>query len=171
MLIVDCIEPTLGKLHLSTCPTRQEGSILGSKGVRYKRIRGKGVCIIVLSGCTERHSCVSQRGGCCLSGAMPVAGSQPRGEASPAPWRPHCETTSGGETFRGVCRLRTNQRSRSKSRGPILPIPSGQLPTSWGPHDAITAPALAATRRTRKKATPKASERLFSFAEFSGNLR
>merc|ERR1711936_323451 len=36
---------------------------------------------------------------------------------------------------------------------------------------AITAPALAATRRTRKKATPKASERLFSFAEFSGNLR
>merc|ERR1711936_786184 len=34
-----------------------------------------------------------------------------------------------------------------------------------------TAPALAATRRTRKKATPKASERLFSFAEFSGNLR
>merc|ERR1712001_608489 len=35
----------------------------------------------------------------------------------------------------------------------------------------ITAPALAATRRTRKKATPKASERLFSFAEFSGNLR
>ena len=155
---MDCIEQTPGKLLLSTCAARQGGSILGSRG-RQKRIRGerKGGSLC---------NCVAQRGtaaygrgegGCCYRERCPLRGHMPRGEASPSPLAA-CATTRRAETFRGVSRLPTNQRPRTKSRGLFPPMASSQLPTSWGPPDAITALALAATRRTRKKATLSTGE-------------
>ena len=142
MSIVCVIEQTPGKLHLCTCPGRQGGSILGTRGSRGS-ISGsgekgrEGVCVIVL----HRVAQLCIKGGrMLLSGAMSVAGVtiMPRGEASPSPLAA-CATTKRAETFRGVrifaCRLPTNQKPRQKSRGalrqwrPANSPPRGGLPT------------------------------------------
>ena len=155
ILVVDCIEQTPRKLLLSTCAAWQGGSILGSRG--GKSGSGGERREFVQLCCTERHSCVSKGGGCCYRERCPLRGHMPRGEASPSPLAA-CAPTRRAETFRGVCRPPTNQRPRTKSRGTFPPMASSQLPTSWGPPDAITALALAATRRTRKKATLSTGE-------------
>lgn len=102
MSIVCVIEQTPGKLHLCTCPARQGGSILGTRGsISGSGEKGReGVCVIVLYRVAQLR----------IEGGEDVAiGSDvrcgghimPRGEASPSPLAA-CATTKRAETFRGV---------------------------------------------------------------------
>ena len=73
MSIVCVIEQTPGKLHLCTCPARQGGSILGTRGsISGSGEKGReGVCVIVLHRVAQLRI---QGGRMLLSGAMSVAG-------------------------------------------------------------------------------------------------
>ena len=104
MSIVCVIEQTPGKLLLSTCPARQGGSILGTRGSRGSISgsgeKGKeGVCVIVL----YRVAQLRIEGGedVAIGSDGRCGGHMPRGEASPSPLAA-CATTKRAKTFRGV---------------------------------------------------------------------